>query len=71
MKKSDGEYRTSAFMHDIGIRPSEQKFGRCDGQLQEQEGMASAMWPFYRTAGALFLHRIENTIFDKTNIQFD
>lgn len=31
----------AAIMHDIGIRPSEEKYGRCDGKLQEQEG------PFY------------------------
>ena len=28
----------AALVHDIGIRPSEQKYGRCDGPLQEQEG---------------------------------
>ncbi|MGN1137582.1 MAG: HD domain-containing protein [Oscillospiraceae bacterium] len=28
----------AAIMHDIGIRPSEEKYGRCDGKLQEQEG---------------------------------
>ncbi len=32
----------ASIMHDIGIRPSEQKFGRCDGKLQEQEGPAYA-----------------------------
>lgn len=32
----------AAIMHDIGIRPSEQKYGRCDGKLQEQEGPAYA-----------------------------
>lgn len=31
----------ASIMHDIGIRPSEKKYGRCDGKLQEQEG------PFY------------------------
>ena len=31
----------ASIMHDIGIRPSEIKYGRCDGKLQEQEG------PFY------------------------
>ena len=29
-------------MHDIGIRPAEEKYGRCDGKLQEQEGPAYA-----------------------------
>lgn len=24
----------AAIMHDIGIRPSEEKYGRCDGKLQ-------------------------------------
>lgn len=28
----------AALVHDIGIRPAEQKYGRCDGKLQEQEG---------------------------------
>ena len=32
----------TAIMHDIGIRPSEEKYGRCDGKLQEQEGPAYA-----------------------------
>jgi len=30
----------ASIMHDIGIRPSEEKYGRCDGKLQEQEGPA-------------------------------
>ena len=33
---------TASIMHDIGIRPSEEKYGRCDGKLQEQEGPAYA-----------------------------
>lgn len=33
----------TAILHDIGIRPSEEKYGRCDGKLQEQEGPAYAM----------------------------
>lgn len=28
----------AAYTHDIGIRPAEEKYDRCDGQLQEQEG---------------------------------
>ena len=32
----------AAYVHDIGIRPAEAKFGRCDGKLQEQEGPAEA-----------------------------
>lgn len=28
----------AALVHDIGIRPAEEKYGRCDGKLQEQEG---------------------------------
>ena len=32
----------AAILHDIGIRPSEEKYGRCDGKLQEQEGPAYA-----------------------------
>lgn len=33
----------AAILHDIGIRPSEEKYGRCDGKLQEQEGPVYAM----------------------------
>lgn len=33
----------AAILHDIGIRPSEEKYGRCEGKLQEQEGPAYAM----------------------------
>ena len=32
----------AAILHDIGIRPAEEKYGRCDGKLQEQEGPAYA-----------------------------
>lgn len=32
----------AALVHDIGIRPAEQKYGRSDGKLQEQEGPAYA-----------------------------
>lgn len=32
----------ASIMHDIGIRPSEEKYGHCDGKLQEQEGPAYA-----------------------------
>ena len=32
----------AAILHDIGIRPAEEKYGRCDGRLQEQEGPAYA-----------------------------
>lgn len=28
----------AAYTHDIGIRPAEEKYKRCDGKLQEQEG---------------------------------
>ena len=28
----------AAYTHDIGIRPAMEKFGKCDGKLQEQEG---------------------------------
>lgn len=28
----------AALVHDIGIHPAEEKYGRCDGKLQEQEG---------------------------------
>ena len=32
----------AALVHDIGIRPAEEKFGQCNGKLQEQEGPAPA-----------------------------
>lgn len=28
----------AAYTHDMGILPAEEKYGRCDGKLQEQEG---------------------------------
>ena len=28
----------AAYTHDIGIRIAEEKYGKCDGKLQEQEG---------------------------------
>lgn len=31
----------ASILHDIGIHPAEEKYGRCDGKIQEQEG------PFY------------------------
>lgn len=33
---------TAAIVHDIGIKPAEEKFGQCGGKLQEQEGPAVA-----------------------------
>lgn len=33
---------TAALTHDIGIRYCEEKYGRCDGKLQEKEGPAIA-----------------------------
>lgn len=33
---------TAAIVHDIGIKPAEEKFGQCGGKLQEQEGPAAA-----------------------------
>lgn len=32
----------AALVHDIGIKPAEEKFGSCAGKLQEQEGPAPA-----------------------------
>lgn len=32
----------AALAHDIGIRHAEEKYGRCDGKLQEQEGPPEA-----------------------------
>lgn len=33
---------TAAIVHDIGIRMAEEKYGKCPGKLQEQEGPAEA-----------------------------
>lgn len=33
---------TAAYVHDIGIKLAELKYGACDGKLQEQEGPAEA-----------------------------
>lgn len=32
----------SAILHDIGIHPGEEKYGRCDGKIQEMEGSSYA-----------------------------
>ena len=32
----------AAYVHDIGIRPAEEKYGSCGGRLQEQEGVVPA-----------------------------
>lgn len=32
----------AALVHDIGIKPSEMKYGSCNGKLQEQEGPSVA-----------------------------
>lgn len=32
----------AALVHDIGIRPAEEKYGACNGKLQEQEGPSYA-----------------------------
>jgi hypothetical protein len=32
----------ASVVHDVGIKPAEAKYGRCDGKLQEQEGPAKA-----------------------------
>lgn len=32
----------AALVHDIGIRPAKEKYGQCNGKLQEQEGPAYA-----------------------------
>lgn len=42
--KEDTQYilETAAIVHDIGIKPAEEKYGNCNGELQEQEGPAEA-----------------------------
>lgn len=41
-KEEQFTLEAAAILHDIGIHVSEQKYGRCDGHLQEQEGPAEA-----------------------------
>lgn len=41
----------AAVVHDVGIRPAEEKYGRCDGKLQEKEGPAVAR-PLLEGCGA-------------------
>ncbi len=41
----------AAVVHDVGIKPAEEKYGRCDGKLQEQEGPAVAR-PLLQRCGA-------------------
>lgn len=33
---------TAAYVHDIGIKAAERKYGKCNGKLQEQEGPSVA-----------------------------
>ena len=33
---------TAAYVHDIGIKSAESKYGKCNGKLQEQEGPSVA-----------------------------
>ena len=37
-----GTLELAALVHDIGIKPGEEKYGRSDGKIQEQEGPAVA-----------------------------
>ena len=32
----------AAYVHDIGIKPAEEKYGNCSGKLQEKEGPSAA-----------------------------
>jgi uncharacterized protein len=41
----------AAVVHDVGIKPAEAKYGRCDGKMQEQEGPAVAR-PLLTECGA-------------------
>ena len=40
----------AAIVHDVGIKPSEEKFGSCDGKLQESEGPFPA-WKLMNKVG--------------------
>ena len=37
-EKEQFTLEAAALTHDVGIRPAMEKFGRCNGKLQEQEG---------------------------------
>ena len=41
-EKSMKILETAAYVHDIGIKPAERKYGKCNGKLQEQEGPSVA-----------------------------
>lgn len=41
-EKTQFRLEAAAYVHDIGIRPAEKKFGSCGGKLQEQEGPPEA-----------------------------
>ena len=41
----------AALVHDIGIKPAEEKYGSCGGKLQEQEGPAAAQGDAGETGG--------------------
>lgn len=40
----------AAIVHDVGIKPAEEKFGSCDGKLQESEGPFPA-WKLMNKVG--------------------
>lgn len=40
----------AAIVHDVGIKPAEEKFGSCDGKLQESEGPYPA-WKLMNKVG--------------------
>lgn len=40
----------AAIVHDVGIKPAEEKFGSCDGKLQESEGPFPA-WKLMNQVG--------------------
>ena len=41
-EKSMKILETAAYVHDIGIKPAERKYGKSNGKLQEQEGPSVA-----------------------------
>lgn len=50
---------TAAIVHDIGIKPAEEKYGSCGGKLQEQEGPAVAEEMLQRLDyGPEVIHRV-------------
>ena len=52
----------AALVHDIGILPAEEKYGSCDGKLQEQEGVTEGLILSMRGVPVIDLSGIQGMI---------